>query len=82
MNTTNRGVLQGIYYSLERINEVLYAIVQKEEEKEQGMNGGAPLEYTRGNSSFDLEQASLEIKSAMKYIEEYLPPSVDFEDYL
>lgn len=82
MNATNRGVLQGVYYSLDKISDVLHAMAEKEDDKERALDGGAPLETIRGNSSLDLKMAVSSIVDAMEYIKGYLPQNVDFEDYL
>lgn len=82
MNATNRGVLQGLYYSLDKISDVLYAMAIKEDDKERAPAGGAPLEPTWGNSSEELRFAVDSIMEAMDYIKGYLPKNVDFEDFL
>lgn len=82
MNNVNRGVIKGVSYSLENAKAVLSAIAEKEDDKEQGFEGGAPTSGQFGTYSGKLRMAIQAIGVALECLQESMPDYVDFEEYM
>lgn len=58
------------------------AMSEKEAEKEDGMNGGAPIGEIRGYYGIPLEEAAIHIRAARCKLASILPDRIDFAEYI
>lgn len=82
MNAMNRGSLRAIRQMLQGIKDVLDAIVDAEEDKENAYDGGVPIESKHGCYSGDLEEVADHIMEAIGEIDDLIDQEADWEGHI
>ncbi len=82
MNAMNRGSLRAIALTLEQIRDMLEAMSDCEQNKENGDYQQPPLESKYESSSVKLEEAAIFVNQAIKNIRNIAPNAADFEEWV